>query len=335
MWCPTSFRRRRPGQVGFTLVELLVVIGIIAVLVGVLLPALAKARRAGQTAACLSNLRQLGQAYHMYANANRGYLPYCAYPGWGPFMTDPPGTPVIHWFEALAPYVGGKTIEFDKTTGNRISPLPAIFDRGGCPNWDRNSMNLGNFSDFVGYGQNLTLFFDAGSKNSPVGSAGRATQVIWGETTYVWTGLEPGDYKADPNTTNQPSTKGTAVGTVKLAQLRPAQKVLLNGDSTNWFIFVEKSGLLNQTWAWVKPPHNSVLQTLPGIAFDSGAPNRHGGPANQLECWGGVGGANYTPTPFAIRGTPGKGKANYLFVDGHAETLTGDVAIRAIISRNW
>jgi prepilin-type N-terminal cleavage/methylation domain-containing protein/prepilin-type processing-associated H-X9-DG protein len=60
---------------GFTLVELLVVIGIIAVLIAILLPALAKARAAAQTAACKSNLRQFIQATQMFANEHGGYLP--------------------------------------------------------------------------------------------------------------------------------------------------------------------------------------------------------------------------------------------------------------------
>jgi prepilin-type N-terminal cleavage/methylation domain-containing protein/prepilin-type processing-associated H-X9-DG protein len=60
---------------GFTLVELLVVIGIIAVLIAVLLPALSKARRQSQATACLSNMRQLGQAVVMFTGEHKGYLP--------------------------------------------------------------------------------------------------------------------------------------------------------------------------------------------------------------------------------------------------------------------
>jgi prepilin-type N-terminal cleavage/methylation domain-containing protein len=69
--------RRRPG---FTLVELLVVIGIMALLIALLLPSLRRARMAAKDLSCLSNLRQIGTAFQTYANQYRGAWPKPATP---------------------------------------------------------------------------------------------------------------------------------------------------------------------------------------------------------------------------------------------------------------
>lgn len=73
---------------GFTLVELLVVIGIIAVLIAILLPSLNKARRRARDVQCMAQLRNAGEAVFIYAGANKGKLPQ--HVGGGVWLWDVP-----------------------------------------------------------------------------------------------------------------------------------------------------------------------------------------------------------------------------------------------------
>lgn len=75
---------------GFTLVELLVVIGIIALLIAMLLPALARARESANSVKCASNLRSIGQAINIFAQKHKNRVPYTQSTPWGnaPFWNN-------------------------------------------------------------------------------------------------------------------------------------------------------------------------------------------------------------------------------------------------------
>jgi prepilin-type N-terminal cleavage/methylation domain-containing protein len=131
---------------GFTLIELLMVIAIIAVLAAVLLSVLAQTKEKGRATQCLSNLRQWGMAYHMYADDNNDYLPRRGQGVQTLVQIDRP----TDWFNALPFYFG--SMSFQMMISNNMLPIAHGQSIFICP-----TANNPGGTYFLPYGMNMNL----------------------------------------------------------------------------------------------------------------------------------------------------------------------------------
>ncbi len=190
---------------GFTLVELLVVIGIIAILISLLLPALNKARGAARAVACMSNMRQLGQAFFMYAAENDGKLTVVHQDGW----VQPVGSSsttdgnMVDWKGLIQGFIG--------TRGYGLS----LNSRGNRVNFFNEHRVLACPSDpFFTTGMNIPTSF--------------ARETSYGMGAYVSWYLDPQSKGTQPGI----SSKRTAISLSKGGKLRNG--VLLTETNGGW-----------------------------------------------------------------------------------------------------
>jgi len=142
-----NFAQKLPGR-AFTLIELLVVISIIAVLAAFLLPALAGAKEQGRATQCISNLRQWGLAYQMYAADNGDFLPRRGQGVQPLTQIDRPED----WFNALPVYFSLPT--FEQMAANNQTPAAQSQSVFICPTTINTNTSA---AYFLPYGMNMNL----------------------------------------------------------------------------------------------------------------------------------------------------------------------------------
>lgn len=167
MWLRRSPRSRNHG---FTLVELLVVIGIIALLISILLPALSAARRQAAAVKCAAHLREIGNAFAMYAGDNKGYFPPAQLQSVAPNIYNIDGTDFpqqgvgAYWFHFLQKYVTKSKLGFASSTiATRADARNNVL--WGCTAWTgyQSAGYTGGINvNQPGYGMNVWPTFQAG-----------------------------------------------------------------------------------------------------------------------------------------------------------------------------
>ena len=229
-----SFRVR-----GFTLVELVVVIGIIALLIGILLPALGKAREQARLVQCMSNLHQWGIGIQNYANQQSGLLPTDGL-GDGNSQSDPWNwlyDPCV-WANVIPPLVGSPSYDVwwnppagygPLTPTNTPQPGPGSNSIWVCPDADaaapRSSANGGTDQPALGDGRYTMFGWQDQARTSP-----SAVEAYW---CYVW------------NSKLNDSLPVNADGTPenpRMSQMRPASSIVLMVEKTMNYKEIPKYG---------------------------------------------------------------------------------------------
>ena len=161
--------KSRQAVAAFTLVELLVVIGIIALLIGILLPTLSSARAAANTAKCLANLREMAVAAQVYINANRGYYPPAVDGGF-----DSTYAYAYQWDYTLVTHriTKVKTLQPGLLWSGQSNPSIQQ-----CPSFDGKSMSSSN-EKYTGYNYN-TSYIGRGKMTAGFDPPAKVSQVHW------------------------------------------------------------------------------------------------------------------------------------------------------------
>jgi len=226
------------------------VIGIIAVLIGILLPTLSKARKSAKTTVCLSNLRQMGNAWVMYLTDSRGHLPHSVWHQAAPPGRTPAWRDEFIWKGFWAGILG----EYRVSSSALLCPEAAIPADGAVSPiqgagsaftaWTGKFQNSGNSPVGImlsnGNADKVNMTNDATKKGYRIGSYGMNQNLCYsyGPDKTIDT-ADDGKRPADPGTSNTGSSAAWFGGNIN--QVKPTTEVPVFLDA----VWIEFQGMPN------------------------------------------------------------------------------------------
>jgi prepilin-type N-terminal cleavage/methylation domain-containing protein/prepilin-type processing-associated H-X9-DG protein len=281
----------RRGQVcrGFTIIELIVVVGIIALLIAILIPAVGSARETAKTALCQSNMRQMGQMIMDFANSHDGRGP-----GQDTHVVGTPATDALFWWQVVnAEVVGRGQINWNHDANNPSTPYAIGAGQGSISTTSSKALSCPKFQ-VLGNNYPFAINWDLIGGNSvkssslpPCGVFGRYADPKMGANN---------DYNFD-----RYSLGG------KLTSFRSNQFMIVECETANG--------------ARTDDPFSGFSN------YESGTGHVTLGTISSLPLYNGVASDPFPPYFYSNRGSasfrhPYFRRGNFLLMDGHVESLT-------------